>query len=183
MSTSDTTNLTIRQHLETLPSPYREWAVENMENYLPEKCSMEVKSKSEALLEGVEWKFSKQGQWFWDEVYVSLRDKGTVPAEVPAFGETESVKAAVPLPELHPTSLTVGEALAYLQSLPQELHAARIVFEGYDGFYPASKEIRVEECIWRHPDSENTEYGKDGNELSIPGPFVLVSWDKDAGEF
>lgn len=81
------------------------------------------------------------------------------------------------------TSLTAGELLAYLQTLPEEQLSALVLFEAWEGCYPARKEIRVVENVPYHPDSENTKFDEEGNELPIPGPFLLVGWDAEADDF
>lgn len=92
---SNTTQLTIRQHLETLPSPYREWALENMEKD-PDRdyCFDPHEDVLDALLDAFTWGGSPQGDKFWDMVYSSLKTTGSVPNEVPPFISPEEAKAA-----------------------------------------------------------------------------------------
>lgn len=60
----------------TLPSPYKEQALENQEKFLYTPSGLltidMIRGIGEAIIFGFDWVASPQGAYYWEEVYLSV---------------------------------------------------------------------------------------------------------------
>lgn len=63
---------TIRQHLESLPELYRDWAIYEAERSDWNTCESKKDLSSYALVSAFSWTFTKIGEDFWSAIYGEL---------------------------------------------------------------------------------------------------------------
>lgn len=67
---------TKRQWLESLPSPYKEEAIENMEKYgMSGTFDRVAPTASEAIDRAFVWADTPQGHSYWNKVYMKFTDE------------------------------------------------------------------------------------------------------------
>lgn len=70
------TKLPIAVWLGMLPEPIRSEAIEEHLATLPNKSDFEVKKQSDAIIYGIVWRGTKQGNHFWAKFHYELENLG-----------------------------------------------------------------------------------------------------------